>query len=68
VTPGLAERFREICDEVTSLGDRLHLRVAAPAQVEAAVRLAVGQGAEIVSVNPIRRSLEDYFFTEIQKS
>ena len=67
VSPGLVERFREVCGEVTPLGDRIHLRARGAAEVEAAVRLAVAQGAEIMAVNPIRRSLEDYFFSEVHK-
>ena len=66
ITSALGAQLRELCDRITPLGDRLHLRAANPRQVETIVSAAVSAGAELVSVNPIRRSLEDYFFSEVQ--
>src|SRR5204863_4992103 len=34
VPPGLADRFREVCDDVVPLGDRLHMRAGASSQVD----------------------------------
>jgi ABC-2 type transport system ATP-binding protein len=64
---GLAERLRDVCAELTPLGDRLQVRAHGSRQVEAVVSFAVAQGAELVSVNPIRPSLEDYFLAEVGK-
>jgi ABC-2 type transport system ATP-binding protein len=53
------------CDERDVLGDRLRLRVRDAKGVEALLTAALGQGAELISVNPIRPSLEDHFLKEI---
>lgn len=54
-----------ICDEVRPMGDRLHLRAGDAGQLEAAIACAMKGGAEIISVNPVRPSLEEYFFREV---
>jgi ABC-2 type transport system ATP-binding protein len=66
ITSELHAQLHALCDRITPLGDRLHLRAGNPRQVETIVSTAVSGGAELVSVNPIRRSLEDYFFSEVQ--
>jgi len=48
--------------------DRVHIRAATSRQAGAIVAQAVSGGAELVSVNPIRASLEEHFFQEVQKS
>jgi ABC-2 type transport system ATP-binding protein len=67
LSPGLGERLRNVCEEVTAIGDRLQLRARGSRQVEAVVSFAVAEGAELVSVNPLRPSLEDYFLAEVAK-
>ena len=62
---GMLEALRGKCDEITRIGDRIHVR-AATVQTPAIISYAVSLGAELVSVNPIRSSLEDYFLHEIQ--
>jgi ABC-2 type transport system ATP-binding protein len=66
ISAALQARLGELCDRITPLGDRLALRAATARQVEAIVSAAVAAGAELVSVNPIRRSLEDYFLKEVE--
>jgi ABC-2 type transport system ATP-binding protein len=61
----VAAGLSSMCDQTTALGDRLCLRAATSAQVEAIVKCALSNGAVLISVNPIRPSLEDYFFQEI---
>jgi ABC-2 type transport system ATP-binding protein len=57
--------LREMCDEMTPIGDRIHVRVRTSQQVESVLSYSLGRGAELISVNPIRPSLEEYFFTEV---
>lgn len=58
----LEAQLKPISDEMICLGDRLQLRAASGRQVESILSLALAHGAELVSVTPIRPSLEDYFF------
>jgi ABC-2 type transport system ATP-binding protein len=53
--------LREICSEVRQMGDRLHLRLRTPAQLEALFSLIASRKLELISMNPIRPSLEEYF-------
>ncbi len=60
-----AAALKEMCDEVAPIGDRVHLRAGNPRQLQSVLSYSLGRGAEVVSVTPIRPSLEEYFFTEI---
>jgi ABC-2 type transport system ATP-binding protein len=64
----VAASLRGMCDDSADLGDRLRLRAGSPEQVEAVLTCALRHGAELISVNPIRASLEDYFFREVRQS
>ncbi len=68
VQPAVLEALRPMCEEITLMSDRVHIRAATSRQAGAVVSQAVSGGAELVSVNPIRASLEEYFFQEVQKS
>jgi len=65
VASPVEEELSRMCDQMTSLGDRLCLRAGTSSQVASIVSCALSSGAELLSVNPIRPSLEDYFFHEI---
>jgi ABC-2 type transport system ATP-binding protein len=65
VGPGTRAELEKLCDQCATLGDRLYLRAATESQVCAVLSLAQAQGAGLISVNPIRPSLEDYFFQEV---
>ncbi len=60
-----AESLKTLCDEMTPMGERLQLRAERPQQVEAVISYAMAHGISLVSVNPVRPSLEDYFFHEV---
>jgi len=66
--PAALQSLKPKCDEMTVMGDRVHIRVATSKQAGSIVSEAVASGAELVSVNPIRSSLEEYFFQEVHKS
>ncbi len=65
VSPEDVAVLREKCHEVTSVGDRIHLRAGSSREVESVLSYSLSRGAELISVNPIRPSLEEYFFTEV---
>jgi ABC-2 type transport system ATP-binding protein len=54
---------------VTLIGDsRYHVVLPATASSEDALALAKRAGAELVSINPLRDTLEDFFLAHVQKS
>ncbi len=63
--PADVEALREMCGEVTEVGDRVYLRATSPGEVQSVLSYSLGRAAELISVNPIRPSLEEYFFKEV---
>ena len=61
------EVMRHSCEEVRTMGDRLRIRIGNSEQMEAILRSVFEQKLELISMNPIRPSLEEYFFEEIKK-
>ena len=57
--------LKPMCEEMIPMGERIQLRAASPQQVESIISYALAHGAGLVSVNPIRPSLEDHFFTQV---
>jgi len=58
--------LQESCEEVRTMGDRLRIRVSNPAQMEAVLSIVFNNKLELISLNPIRPSLEEYFFRELK--
>jgi ABC-2 type transport system ATP-binding protein len=58
---GMPGNLRQMCDEVEPMEERLRLRVASRERVEALLGFAFAQKMELISVNPIRPSLEEHF-------
>jgi ABC-2 type transport system ATP-binding protein len=65
VKPEDTERLRSMSNALAVLGDRLHLRAATSAQIQQILAHALANHAELISVNPVRPSLEDYFLHEV---
>ncbi|MBI4475191.1 MAG: ABC transporter ATP-binding protein [Acidobacteria bacterium] len=61
------EELKGMSQRLHKMGDRVRLHVDNSGQVGAIVSYALARGAELISVNPIRASLEDYFFREVEK-
>lgn len=61
------EELKGMSRRLLKMGDRVHLHVDNSGQVGAIVSYALARGAELISVNPIRASLEDYFLREVEK-
>jgi ABC-2 type transport system ATP-binding protein len=55
------DAIRPWCDEVRSMGDRLHLRLSNRKQIEGLLAYVFAHKLELISINPIRPSLEEYF-------
>ncbi len=64
-TDDTLEALKQSADEVRSMGDRLHLRISDPARMEKLIAFAFKNNLELISINPIRPSLEEYFFEEV---
>jgi ABC-2 type transport system ATP-binding protein len=60
-TAELLQAIQKLCDEVRSMGDRLHLRVGSHEQMQGLLSFVFAHKLELISVNPIRPSLEEYF-------
>jgi len=60
-------KIRQSCDEMRTMGDRLHIRISDQGQMETVLRTVFEQKLELISMNPIRPSLEEYFFEELKK-
>ncbi len=65
VRPEGAAGLASVCDEMRPIGDRLHLRASSDEQVQSILARALANGAQLISVNPVRPSLEDYFYQEV---
>ncbi len=53
--------IRKFSEEVRPMGDRLHLRVSDPEKMEGLLTFVFSNKLELISLNPIRPSLEEYF-------
>jgi ABC-2 type transport system ATP-binding protein len=53
--------IRKFCDDVNPMGDRLQLRVSDPQKMENLLSFVFSNKLELISLNPIRPSLEEYF-------
>jgi ABC-2 type transport system ATP-binding protein len=63
--PDFVTGLKDLSDRLESIGDRLHVRAGSSGQLEKVLSYALAKGAELISVSPIRPSLEDYFFKEV---
>jgi ABC-2 type transport system ATP-binding protein len=61
----LQSSLKPLCDSLTSIGDRLQVHAADAEQLESILAHAFRNGAPLVSVTPLRLSLEDYFLQEV---
>ncbi|MDR1728966.1 MAG: ABC transporter ATP-binding protein [Acidobacteriota bacterium] len=57
----VTDELRGICEEVHLMDDRLHLRVKDKERMERALRFVFDRKLGLISVNPIRPSLEEHF-------
>jgi ABC-2 type transport system ATP-binding protein len=67
-TPEVLDAIHPWCEEVRLMGDRLHLRVREKKQLETLLSFIIDKQLEIISVNLIRPSLEEYFQLSVASS
>ncbi len=53
--------IRKLCDEMRPMGDRLQLRVGSSEKMESLLKYIFANKLELISLNPVRQSLEEYF-------
>jgi ABC-2 type transport system ATP-binding protein len=58
--PALNE-IEKACDEFSIMGNRLHLRLSNSIQMESLFSIITARKLELISINPVRPSLEEYF-------
>ena len=69
VTADAAAALSARADATTMIGDgRYHVVLPAATSSEDAMAFAKSAGAELVSINPVRDTLEDFFLARVQKS
>jgi ABC-2 type transport system ATP-binding protein len=61
LTPQRLDEIRKWCSEVWSMGDRVHIRIGQREKLEALIAFVFANKLELISINPIRPSLEEYF-------
>lgn len=66
-SPEMRQEIERSGVEARSMGDRLQVRVNTAGQMEAVLAKVFSDRLELISINPIRPSLEEYFFQEVQK-
>jgi ABC-2 type transport system ATP-binding protein len=57
----MLNEIEKTCDEYRVMGDRLHLILSKPAQLDLLFSMISARRLELVSINPVRPSLEEYF-------
>ena len=67
-TEDVLAAMKGFCDEMRPMGDRLQVRVRNQEQVQRLLSLASARGLELISLNPIRPSLEEYFQSAVGKN
>jgi ABC-2 type transport system ATP-binding protein len=60
-TEATLSEIKKWCDEVRLMGDRLHLRVHNKEKMESLLSFVFSNKLNLISLNPIRPSLEEYF-------
>jgi ABC-2 type transport system ATP-binding protein len=69
LSPEALDRHRARIKQITPIAERRYtLELALEPPPEVLLRDLVGEGAHLVSLNPVRETLEDYFVEQVQKA
>ncbi|MBI4482349.1 MAG: ABC transporter ATP-binding protein [Acidobacteria bacterium] len=68
VAPPQSTQLERLALQANRLGERLHLRMADDGVVEQSLRLIREGKGKLISINPVRESLEDYFLKAMDQS
>lgn len=63
----LETRLRERARDVHRTGERLNVAFAEPGELDASLELIAGSRVKLVSVTPVKQTLEDHFVKELGK-
>jgi len=66
-TGAVVDQMRKMCDEVRPMEDRLQIRAGTRESMQALLAFAFAHKLELISVNPIRPSLEEHFKTVVSR-
>ncbi len=63
--PEVLSELNRYLSSVVRTGDRVRLEILSEADVPKALQVVLRSGAKVVSLNPVKRSLEDYFMAQV---
>ena len=66
-TPELLSELRPYSRTAVKTGNRVRVEIAEEATLATALGVILRRGAKVVSVNPVKMSLEDYFMAQMDK-
>ncbi len=64
-TEAILDQLRPLVVSMVRTGDRVRLEIRDEANIEKALAMALGAKAKVVSLNPVKMSLEDYFLSKV---
>ena len=62
---GILQELRPLVFSIVRTGDRVRLEIREEANTEKILAIALGGKVKVVSLNPIKMSLEDYFMAKV---
>ncbi len=65
--PELLDELKSYCGYAVRTGERVRVEIPKESDVPAVLSKVLQSGAKIVSVNPVKMSLEDYFLAKVAK-
>lgn len=64
-SPAALATLKSICGDPVRTGERFRFSISGESELEKALSFAVAEKVKLISVNPVRRSLEDYFVGQV---
>jgi len=66
-TESALQALRPLVASMVRTGDRVRLEISVDANVEKALAIATREKAKVISLNPVKMSLEDYFLSKVSQ-
>lgn len=66
--PGVLSDLTRYAGSVVRTGDRICLQIAKETDVPKVLQIALQQKVKVISLNPVKRSLEDYFMAQMRET
>lgn len=64
-SPRVLDDLRPFADSVVRTGDRVRLEIVEEGNIDKALEIALREKTKVVSLNPVKISLEDYFLSKV---